>query len=158
MLVADMLNPPIQYDLIWLIIGLCLLVTIPLSYAGAFWWTRRRPINSIDNLPTLPVGADLDRLKAKYLRLIDERYVRFQRGELTLRALHRELSLLTRYFVYEAKHFPAPTLTLSDLKRGPYPLLTKLIAFFYPQEFARIEHGDAPSSVTQAKGFITQWS
>lgn len=158
MLVADVLHPPIQYDLIWLIIGLSLLVSIPLWYGIVMWATRRRPINSIDNLKILPVGADLDRLKAKYLRLIDECYARFQKGEITLRYLHHDLSLLTRYFVFEAKHFPAPVLTLSDLKHGPYPKLTQLIAWYYPEEFAKIEHGDAPKSVGQAKEFVQQWT
>lgn len=158
MLVGDVLNPPIQYDLIWFIIGLALLLAIGIWYGLVLWTTRRRPINSIENLKLLPVGAELDRLKAKYLRLIEECYVRFQKGELTLRALHADLSLLSRYFVFEAKHFPAPVLTLGDLKRAPYPTLTKLIAYYYPEQFAKIEHGSAAGSVQAAKGFITQWT
>jgi len=72
--------------------------------------------------------------------------------------LHWALSMNVRYFVYEAKHFPAPVLTLSDLKLAPYPALTNLIAEYYPEEFAAILHGEAEASVAAAKGFIQQWN
>lgn len=157
MFAADILNPPIQYDRIWLIIGLCVLATIPIWYAVLYWLTRRRPFKSFNRLKQLPGGSELDRLKAKYLKLIEEWYQRYQRQEIDLRLLHRALSMNVRYFVYEAKHFPAPVLTLSDLKLAPYPTLTKLIGEYYPEEFADILHGDAAVSVEAAKGLIRQW-
>jgi len=157
MLVADILNPPIQYDLIWLIIG-CFLAVLILSWYGfVFWLTRRKQLKSLASLKPLPAGLELDQLKAKYLRLIDECYQRHQRGEINLRTLHRDLSILARYFVFEARHFPAPILTLADLKLGPYPLLTRLIAAYYPEEFAAIGNGQAATAVEAAKGFVQQW-
>lgn len=157
MLVADTLNPPIQYDRIWLIIGSLLMLSIPIWYGILYWMTRRKPVKTLEDLNHVPTGADLDRLKAKYLRLIEELYQSYQRSEITLRGLHRGLSMTVRYFVYEAKHFPAPTLTLSDLRRAPYPALTKLIAKYYPEEFALITHGTATESVEAAKGLVRQW-
>ena len=158
MFAADILNPPIQYSKIWLIIGLCIFVTIPIWYGMLFWLTRRRPPKSFNRLRQLPVGADLDRLKAKYLKLIEEWYQRYRRQEIDSRVLHWALSMNVRYFVYEAKHFPAPVLTLSDLKLAHYPALTGLIAEYYPEEFGVILHGEAEASVTAAKGFIQQWN
>lgn len=157
MLAADVLNPPIQYDRIWFIIGLLLLAAIPAAYGIILWLTRQKLIMSIDDLRPLPAGAELDRLKAKYLRLIEHHYQRYVRKEIKLRELHRDLSMVVRYFVYEAKHFPAPTMTLSDLKMTPYPALAQLIEQYYPEEFAVIRHGDAEASVQAAKGFIQQW-
>lgn len=157
MLIADTLNPPIQYDRIWFIIGLALLVTIPAWYGLAFWITRRRPVKSLDSLKPLPTGAELEKLKAKYLKLIDEWYQRYLNKEINLRSLHGALSMTTRYFVYDARHFPAPILSLDELKHASYPALTKLIAEYYPEEFSSIEHGNAASSVEAAKGFIRQW-
>jgi len=157
MLVADTLNPPIQYDRIWLIIGSILMLTIPIWYGILYWITRRKKVKSLENLSQLPVGGDLDKLKAKYLRLIEELYQRYRRNEITLRGLHRGLSMTVRYFVYEARHFPAPTLTLSDLRRAPFPALTKLIEKYYPEEFALITHGTAEDSVAAAKGLVQQW-
>lgn len=157
MLIADTLNPPIQYDRIWLIIGSLLLLVIPTWYVFVLRLTRHKKIKTLENLVQLPTGAELEKLKAKYLRLIEELYQRYRRKEITLRVLHNNLSMVTRYFVYEAKHFPAPTLTLSDLRLAPYPTLTRLIAKYYPEEFAAITHGTAESSVTAAKGFVQQW-
>jgi hypothetical protein len=157
MFVADALNPPIQYNRIWFIIGSLLLLTIPIWFGLALWLTRRKPIKSLSNLKQLPAGAELDKLKAKYLRLIEEWNQRYQRKEINLKTLHRSLSMNVRYFVYEAKHFPAPVLTLSDLKLAPYPTLTGLIARFYPEEFAAIKQSNAADSVEAAKGFIQQW-
>jgi len=158
MFATDTLNPPIQYDKIWFIIGLCVVATIPVWYGVLFWLTRRKPLKSFNRLRQLPVGADLDQLKAKYLRLIEEWYQRYRRQEIDSRVLHWALSMNVRYFVYEAKHFPAPVLTLSDLKLAPYPALTNLIAEYYPEEFAAILHGEAEASVAAAKGFIQQWN
>ena len=159
MLVADTLkfNPPIQYSWIWFIIGTIMFLAIPIWYGVVFWITRRRAPDSLDGLGVLPVGSGLDRLKEKYLRLIEEYYQRYLRKEIGLRELHLNLSMLVRFFVFEAKNFPAPTLTLSDLKLAPYPELTKLIAKYYPEEFALITHGNAADSVQAAKGFIQQW-
>ncbi|HEY4161048.1 MAG TPA: hypothetical protein VGM08_03220 [Candidatus Saccharimonadales bacterium] len=158
MSVADTLNPPIQYDKIWFIIGLCIFVTIPIWYGALFWLTRRKPFKSFNRLRQLPTGTELDRLKAKYLRLIEEWYQRYRRQEIDSRVLHWALSMNVRYFVYEAKHFPAPVLTLADLKLAPYPALTNLIEDYYPEEFAELLRGDAETSVTAAKGLIQQWN
>jgi len=157
MFVADTLNPPIQYSIIWFIIGLALLLTIFMWYGLVFWMTKHRRINTINNLRPLPTGAELEKLKAKYLKLIDQWYQHYLNKEISLRDLHSALSMTARYFVYEAKHFPAPHLTLDDLKRSPYPTLTELIAAYYPDEFASFEHGNAASAVEAAKGFIRQW-
>lgn len=157
MLIADTLNPPIQYSIIWFIIGCCLLLSIPAWYGALYWMTRRVAVKTLENLRQLPPEADLEKLKLKYLKLIDELFTRYQRKEITLRALHRGLSMTVRYFVYEANHFPAPTLTLSDLMIGPYPKLTNIIAKYYPEEFATVTRGNAGESVEAAKGLILQW-
>jgi hypothetical protein len=154
---VDKPNPPVQYDLIWMIIGLTIVIAIVVWYALALWLTRHKKPKKLDSLKKLPPPVDLDTLKAKYLKFIEELYQRYLRKELKLRDLHLYLSITVRYFVYEASGFPAPLLTLSDLKRAPYPKLTKLIGDYYPEEFAVIGKGDAATSKNAAIGFITQW-
>lgn len=154
---VDKLNPPIQYNIIWLIIGAGLVLAIGIWYGIVFWITRHKKVKSLDNLRQLPAGEELARLKAKYLKLIDEIYQRFQRSEIDLRGLHQALSKAVRDFVSEANHFPAPFLTLADLKLSPYPQLTKLIEEYYPEEFAVVTHGDAAASTQAAKGLVMQW-
>jgi hypothetical protein len=126
-------------------------------FGFAFWITRRRKIDSLETLGPASSDFDLDKIKQKYLRLIDECYQNYQHNDASLRGLHRGLSLTVRYFVYEAKHFPAPHLTLADLRRAPYPSLTKLITNYYVDEFAVIERGDPQASVEAAKDLVRQW-
>lgn len=151
------LNPPIQYSLIWLLIGAFLLLCIVSWYAIMFLLTRRKAIKSLADLGPGVAGGDLEALKQKYLKLIDECYQRHQQKQTTLRRMHYELSMTVRYFVYETKHFPAPRLTLADIKRAPYPELAKLIEEYYDKEFAMIEHGEALRSVEAAKGLVQRW-
>ena len=153
---VDKLNPPIQYRLIWLIIGLGIVLLIAAWYVFALWWTRRKKPKSLESLKQLS-GGDLNSLKAKYLQLIEELYQQHVRGEISLRQLHIELSMTARYFVHEASFFPAPFLTLSDFRGSPYPQLAKLISDYYPAEFAAIERGDAMASTQAAKGLVQQW-
>ena len=151
------LNPPIQYSLIWLLIGLGLLLLIGIWYGVLFWLTRRKAPTTIATLQPLASPTDLEALKAKYLKLIDECYQSYVRKETNLRGLHRGLSMVVRYFVYEVNHFPAPRLTLSDLKRAQYPRLTNVIDDFYGKEFAMIEHGEPQQAVAAAKEMVQQW-
>jgi hypothetical protein len=153
---VDRLNPPIQYRLIWLIIGLVVVLLIGAWYGFVYWWTRRKKPKSLDTLKQLAPG-DLDKLKAKYLQLIEELYQRYVNGEIKLRKLHIELSMTVRSFVQEASLFPAPFLTLGELRNSAYPQLAELIAKYYPAEFAAIEHGEAADSTQAAKGLVQQW-
>lgn len=154
---VDKLNPPIQYDLIWLFIGLGLMLLILIWYGLAFWLTRRKKPKMLGNLRQLRPPVDLDKLKAKYLQLIEQLYARYVNREIELRELHQNLSKLVRAFTYEANGFPALVLTLSDMKFSPYPKLTQLIGYYYPNEFSAITKGDAATSKQAAIGFVTQW-
>ncbi len=153
---AETLNPPIQYNWIWLLIGGILVLLIGIWYGFVFFHTRRRKLKSLDTLRILP-PMDLNQLKMKYLQLIQQAYQRHIAGELDLRALHQELSRLVRAFVHEGNFLPAPFLTLSDLKLSPYPSLTKLIEAYYPEEFAVMSTGNAQAATEAAKGVVTQW-
>jgi hypothetical protein len=133
------LNPPLQYSVIWLIIGLVLLLAIISWYGFTFWLTRRRPVKSLATIKQLSTASDLNQLKANYLQRIEACFQQYQRQEISLRSLHQTLSML------------------ADLKLSAYPTLTELVAAYYPSEFTATEIGDAQASVNAAKGFIQQW-
>lgn len=151
------LNPPIQYSWIWLAIGLFLLLLIVTWYAVLFWLVRKRDIKTLAGLKPAPPPYDLNAIKAKYLQMIDECYANYQRGQTSKRGLHRGLSMVVRYFVYEVRHFPAPRLTLGDIKRAPYPHLSQVIEKYYANEFSQIEHGSPEQAVAVAKELVQQW-
>lgn len=149
--------PPITYSLLWFFIGLALLLIMVTWFGAVLWSTRRKPIATLSNIATLTTQDELDRLKKKYLKLIDECYQKYQNQDTDLRGLHRGLSMTVRYFVFEVRHFPAQKLTLTDLRRAPYPALTKIIEVYYPSEFAALKTGDALESVAAAKNMVEQW-
>jgi hypothetical protein len=153
---VDKLNPPIQYRLLWLILGLSIALLIGIWYGVALWLTRRKKPKTLQTLKQL-APSDLDSLKAKYLKIIEELYQRYVRGEISLRQLHIELSMAVRSFVQEASFFPAPFLTLADLRISSYPQLASLIGEYYPLEFAAIETGNAAGSTQAAKGLVQRW-
>lgn len=147
---------PVQYSIIWLLIGLSILIATASWYAFVFWFSSRKP-SDLSGLSPVATSLDLNGLKTKYLQLIDLCYHSYERHEIDRRELHRNLSITVRYFVYEANNFPAPKLTLMDFKIAPYPNLTQLIGKYYVDEFAAIESGEPLMSVQAAKGVIQQW-
>lgn len=151
------LNPPAQYSWLWLLIAIALLVAIVLWRGYVYWSTRKRKITSAADLPALYDPKDLAAIKQKYLKLIDQCYASYQKRQTNVRGLHRGLSMTVRYFVYEAKHFPAPRLTLSDLQKAPYPELEKVVGGYYAKEFAQLEHGSPEDAVRIAKEMVQSW-
>lgn len=151
------LHPPIQYSWLWLIIGCALLLLVAAWFGGLFWVTRKRHPKTIAQLTPAASDFDIEKLKAKYLQLIEECYQNYQVRKTTLKGLHRGLSMTVRYFVFEANHFPAPRLTLSDLKNAPFPELTTVIEEYYAKEFAAVEQGTAVQAVEAAREFVRRW-
>lgn len=151
------LNPLVHYSGTWLVIGCLLLLSIAIWFGVVFWLTLPRKPKTIGQLPPAQTDFDIARLKLKYLQLIDECYQNYQLRKTDLKGLHRGLSMTLRYFVFEARHFPAPRLTLADLKSAPFPELTKVVNDYYAKEFAAVEKGTAIQAVNIAKDFINRW-
>jgi hypothetical protein len=153
---ADNLAPPIQYSLIWLVVGTLMLMLVAGWIGFVLWSTRAKKIKLIDDLKPLS-APDLDLLKAKYLQLIDELNRRYLAQELSLRKLHQELSKTVREFIHEGHYYPAPFLALYEMKQLPYQSLGRLIAAYYPEEFAAMTKGDATAAVHAAREVVIQW-
>lgn len=151
------LNPPITYSLMWLLIGFAIILCIALWYGFVFWFTRKKQVKQITDLKPIADVNNIDGLKQKYIAIIEEHYREYERRSVSLRVLHNNLSMDVRMFVYEAQHFPAPKLTLSDLKKASFPRLTKIIEDYYGKEFSLVEHGDALSATSAAKDMVRQW-
>src|SRR5579875_1059025 len=140
------LNPPIQYSLIWLIIGLLIIGLVLMWLAIVFWLTRRRPFQAAA-ISQIPTGEELARLKNKYLQIVDSIYDRYLKKEISKRQMHGELSMAIRYFVYEASHIRAPIMTLGDIEKTSYQTLSQLISDYYPKEFSKHLPGQDKVSV-----------
>ncbi len=155
----DGLNPPLPYPIVWLLIGLGLLVLVGIWIAGIFWLTREKKLKTVSSLQAKPAAqVDMYALRAKYLKLIDDAVLAYNSGTISARILHNQLSLLVRGFVYEACGFPAPRLTLSDLKKSRQRELTQLIEQLYPVEFAMITTANAQVATEAARKLVNTWA
>ena len=155
---ADNLTPLMDYDPIWLILGLSVIALFIATIALILWRTRHKPIKTIATLPLLgPRQIDLAALRTKYLRLIDELMTAFNNHSIKNSTVHQRLSLLARFFVFEASGFRAHILTLSDLRKAKRENLTQLIELYYPPEFDGLEQGSVNSAADLARKLIGEW-
>lgn len=152
------LHPPIQYSLLWLIIGVSIIGFILLWYVIVYFLSRRKSPTTIESIGAGSAVRDLNGIKMKYLQMIDQSYVKYQAHQITLRQFHKELSITVRYFVYEVTYLPTQKMTLRDFIRLPYPKLTSIIGDYYEKEFSVIEHGDPQTAAATAKELISLWA
>lgn len=152
----DKLNPPIQFSLLWLVLGGIIIFLIASWYGYVYMSTRKRQVQDISQLPLLP-SYDITAIKQKYIALIDQWLQQYKAGQMPLRVYHEGLSVIVRDFVYEAARFPAPKLSLSELKWSPFKQLILVISDLYLREFPAVESGDPDISANNAKRMIVEW-
>lgn len=150
-----MISEPFYYSIWWLIAALVLLAAIAGVLGYIFYATRRKQVKKLSNLRKLePHVVDMNMLREKYLRLIDEVDKKYNAGKLKSSVAHQELSMLVRLFYCEAMGFHAEVMTLSDLKRTNYTKLAKLINQYYPDEFDTLENGAVQQSIEHARDLV----
>lgn len=127
-------------------------------YGFIFWITRHREQRTVLNLqPRVVTQPDVAALKTKYLGFIDQVESKHTARKLSARSVHQKLSLLLRYFVYEANGYAAHVMTLSDLKQSRYTKIANAIEKFYPPEFTKVEQGNVASALATAREIIQSW-
>lgn len=153
--IDNMISAPFYYSIWWLIAGIILMATFAGILGYIFYTTRRKQIKTLSTLRKLePHTVDMNVLREKYLRLIDEVDKKYNAGKLKSSEAHQELSLLVRLFFCEAMGFHAEVMTLNDLKRTNYTKLAKLIDQYYPDEFDTLENGVVQQSIEHARDIV----
>ena len=149
------LYPPESYHGGWLVLGCALLVVIAGWYGWLFWTTRAaRPPES----PT-PPPTDVTGLRMQYLKRIDDVERRADAGELDLRGVHQELSVVVRNFVHEASGSRAHVMTLAGLRDSDerHGRLAPVIESYYPPAFMASSVGDIARAITAARALVDTW-
>lgn len=153
------LHAPLAYPTRWLVVGIGLVLTLLMWILVILFVTRNKKPKTVGSLAAKQgTQVDISSLRIKYLKLIDEANQAYTSGALTARGLHLRLSNIVRGFVYEASGFPAPRLTLSDLKKSTQHELTQLIAQLYPEEFAQITGKDVANALEAARKLVRTWA
>ncbi|MBC7764522.1 hypothetical protein H7Y29_02305 [Microbacteriaceae bacterium] len=155
---AKELLPLVTYLPVRIVVG-CVVVGIVLVWTvWVIWSTRHRKIRTISNLgPKNMAPKDITTLKKKYLGLIDEVERQVVTKQLAARTAHQKLSLTVRLFAFEASGFRAQVMTLADIEKGQFPMLSDVIKTYYPNEFASVMHGTVGDALQQARQVVSSW-
>lgn len=148
---------PITYSPIWVLLGL-LFLGIAIGTVGVIiYTTRRKEIKTIATLKTTaPKVINMNVLRDKYIKLINEAEERFKRRQVKASQCHQQLSLIVRLFFCEAMGFHADVMTLSDLKKSNYKKLAELIDGYYPNEFDMLEKGSVADAAEKARQIVRE--
>jgi hypothetical protein len=152
----DLLYPPAQYGVGWLLLVFAVVAVAIL--VGVLIRVLTRP-RRLDSLPSADPGAVLTQLRGEYRTRIDEIERQAAAGEIDARRAHAELSRLMRGFVNEYSGLEAPVLTLKDLEAlGVQPsLLDALRGFTYPSVFRRDPPLDPALGAAAARQVVESW-
>jgi len=147
----------ISYSPLWLIISLGLLLIVASIIYAIFHVTRRRNIKTLGTLRIqAPKVVNMNVLRDKYVRLINQTEERFIRRQIKASEAHQQLSLLVRLFYCEGMGFHADVMTLDDLKKSNYKRLEKLVNQYYPAEFDKLENGAVSQSAQRAREIVRE--
>jgi len=152
----DLLYPPAQYGVGWLLLVFAVVVVAILVGVLIRVLTRPRRLATV---PTADPRAVLTQLRGEYRTRIDEIEQRAAAGDLDARRAHEELSRAMRAFVNEYSGLEAPVLTLKDLVAlGVQPALVDALSrFTYPSVFRREPPLDPALGAAAARQVVESW-
>lgn len=147
----------ISYSPVWVMIGL-LLVGLAIGIIVVILYiTRKKEIKTISTLKiTAPKVVNMNVLRDKYTKLINEAESRFKRNQIKASQCHQQISLIVRLFFYEAMGFHADIMTLSDLKKSNYKKLAEFVESHYPNEFDTLEKGSVAEAAEKARKIVRE--
>ena len=152
---------PAQYDVLWLIIAIGLVVIAGLFYSLMFFFTKKmRPEDDVTPLAKMALGAErLSLIKNKYVEEIKEIEQQHLAGDLSSRKAFQKLSICLRNFTHEYSNSGAFSMTLSDLEQQQAPqLLVEKIRNYYPLAFQEAERtGNVQLAVQDALKVVQLW-
>lgn len=147
---------PLQYQQLWLWLGLVLLLLVACWYGWILWPVRKA---SPKTPASLHGGSqDLETLRAGCLSAIDALEREVDAGRRPGRDAHQRLSLLVREFAGAATGLPATSMTLEELRRNGLDQFAGGIAVIYPNEFAPVATQSVRDSAKTARQVVQAWS
>jgi hypothetical protein len=148
---------PAQYErfVLYLVVGVLLLALIAAWYVFVVRFSRSRvPRPVVAGVARVDLGT----LQSKYAGMIDEVELDSAAGRLSERAVHSRLSLLLRFFAFEASGVDAQVMTLSDLRASRLPAVTGAVEQYYPPAVRQQHPGDTSAALQTAREVVWSWS
>jgi len=147
--------PPVQYSLLWVLLGVALILLVIGWYVFVLVFTRRKPQPYLaEPLPGFPQGPQL---QATYLGLVDDVQRAYADGTLDFREAHQRLSLVVREFAAQARGVRAQYMTLEDLRATPLAPLSATVGEIYPGAFSGDDSGSFEVAANRARTLVREW-
>ncbi|MGV8884076.1 MAG: hypothetical protein ACOH1T_00615 [Microbacteriaceae bacterium] len=157
MLGDEVYYPPVQYSVIWLLLGLGIFVMIAVGYFLIWWLTRKKPV-AVDSPRPQPAYHLTPTVRERYVGLVDEVNARHIAGQTTYAEAHHELSRVVRSFALEVRGVRAPYMTLADLRSTNNTPLANTIEGYYPGAFSGTEGESVARAAERAKALVASWN
>lgn len=155
------LFPPAQYDPIWMVMIISMIVIAIIFYILVLLSTRKVKLEEmITPLPGTASGNErLSLIKNKYVKKVEDTVEAYNDGRISNRKAFQSLSILLRSFVHEYSLAGTHAMNLRDLKNASAPqLLTERIQNFYPLAFEEANRtGNVELAANDTLMVIQQW-
>ncbi|MDI2033113.1 hypothetical protein [Paenarthrobacter nitroguajacolicus] len=144
---------PLQYQSLWMWLGIVLIVVVAGWYAWLFRPQRKRlPAGTEAKLP------DVETLRSHCLAAIETTARDADAGRVPEREAHQRLSFLVREFAGAATGLPVTSMTLDELRREGLDGLAEGIAGIYPSEFSAANIMPVQNSAEIARRVVQSWN
>ena len=144
---------PLQYQPLWMWLGILLLAVVAGWYAWLFRPRRER-------VPTGPEAelTDVETLRFHCLAAIEATAMDADAGRVPERDAHQRLSFLVREFAGAATGLPVTSMTLEELRHAGFDDLAEGIAGIYPSEFSALNVRPVQHSADIARQVVRSWN
>lgn len=155
------LLPPAQYDFIWPLLAIALVVMAVIFYVFLFVATKKvKPEPIVQMLPRTASSVErLSLIKNKYAQKVIHIQTAHNEGKLSTRKAFQALSINLRNFTHEYSGTGAHAMSLTDLYDTQAPkLLLEKIQNYYPLAFEEAnKKGNVDLAVADALKVIQIW-
>ncbi len=151
--VASDFFPPVQFNLLWALLALGIVLLIIAWFVALGVLTRAKPVAE----PLAPAAPDAGAVQSIYLERIRQVESAHERFELPSRQAHQQLSSLVRAFAHESSIHPASAMTLTELRQVDLPEVAGAVEGMYPAEFGPAERGNVAAAVAEARRVVMEW-
>lgn len=102
--------------------------------------------------------ADREKIKARYIGLLNQLEAQCRNGKYTNRKAYQELSKIARNYIYETTGVKVQNYTLDEIRTTNMTGLYNVVSECYAPEFSIDKNGDIYSSIVKVRKVVEGWN
>lgn len=110
------------------------------------------------NVPREITVEDREKIKARYIGLLNGLEAHCRSGKLSNRKAYQELSKIARNYIYETTGVKVQNYTLDEIRSTNMAGLYNVVNDCYAPEFSIDKNGDIYSSIAKARKVVEGWN